>query len=564
MRTVSDWLRQARDAGAVADAERCLDAAAALARRCHEWRTILAALYDLPAVAPQRVAGLAERTLESARRDGDVCGFCEVASLRVDVLDDEDGARQALQAGVETLHRRDSQAYEWAWLAEGFLDTLGDVSAARQCLDTGRAAALRRGDPDDLATIAAPLDRLGDRPAALAVVAEAEELLAADPDTDPYDAASAVWSMANAWDALGEHAASQRLLSEATQRARTTEAALSLARAWRTHGDEPGTDRALARAAELAVDAADWLEVAEVSRVTERGESAVRAALDRAAATVVDEVVRERIAAGYLRWLGDAATAERIGPRGVPPETLRVVRRSLPGWQASPAPLFEWLRARVTREVLARIAIANYGADEAENLAALLDIWTTGLVPRELPWIPHEVLALCRWSNGEDVDHVERAWCCTLLALDDEDLENVAAGLVDSCLALGAPATELAEQFLAWICRTVDADTADSADSDTVEPDGDADPPPAPGLFALLLLRAAQDPADPRVAIIVSTMLHQAELAPGPDRFYTGSVVAALWAELSTRILAPLRPTRRDVDHLLDVLAASPGQPPSD
>ena len=78
MRTVSDWLRQARDGGAVADAERCLDTAAALARRCHEWRAILAALYDLPAVAPQRVAGLAERTLESARRDGDVLSLIHI------------------------------------------------------------------------------------------------------------------------------------------------------------------------------------------------------------------------------------------------------------------------------------------------------------------------------------------------------------------------------------------------------------------------------------------------------------------------------------------------------
>src|SRR4029453_863083 len=111
MRTVSDWLRRARDAGAVADAERCLDTAAALARRCHEWRGGPAALCAPPGGAPPRGGGPARRAVESARRDGDVCGFCEVASLRVDVLDDEDGARQALQAGVETLHRRDSQAY---------------------------------------------------------------------------------------------------------------------------------------------------------------------------------------------------------------------------------------------------------------------------------------------------------------------------------------------------------------------------------------------------------------------------------------------------------------------
>jgi hypothetical protein len=38
----------------------------------------------------------------------------------------------------------------WALLAEGFLDTLGDVPEARRCLDAGREAALRSHDPDDL------------------------------------------------------------------------------------------------------------------------------------------------------------------------------------------------------------------------------------------------------------------------------------------------------------------------------------------------------------------------------------------------------------------------------
>ena len=257
MLTVSDWLRRATDATAAADADRCLDAAAALAQESYEWRMILAALTDLPAVAPQRVAGLTERALEAARRDGDVSGFVEVAALRADMLGDEDGARQALQAGVETLLRRDSQtnrwtvlaaqgirAHLWAVLAEGFLDTLGDVTAARRCLDAGREDARRRRDPADLVNIAGPLDQFGDRPAALAVVAEAEELLAAAPHTEPYDEASAAWSVANAWHELGEHAAAQRLLSEATQRSRTTEAALCLAQAWHSHGDDRGTDRA--------------------------------------------------------------------------------------------------------------------------------------------------------------------------------------------------------------------------------------------------------------------------------------------------------------------------------
>jgi len=301
------------------------------------------------------------------------------------------------------------------------------------------------------------------------------------------------------------------------------------------------------------------LEVAEASRATGRGDPAVRAALDRAAAVVDDDVVRERVAAGYHRWLGDTVAAERIGPRGVAPEALRVVRRSLPGWRASPAPLFDWLRAQVSSEVLDGIAAANYGADKADNLAVLLDIWTTGLVPRQLQWIPHEVLSLCRWSRGENVDHIERAWCCTLLALDDEDLQDVAAGLVDSCLALGAPAPELAERFLAWICRTGDADTAGPGDSSIAVPDSEVDPPPVLGLFALLLLRAAQDPADPRVSTLASMVLRQAgSTTDEPDELFTGSTVAVLWDDLTTRVLVPLRPTHPDVDRLLTALAEPP------
>ena len=167
-----------------------------------------------------------------------------MATIRADVLRDEAGARQALQAGVETLQAgvhdfdfalRDAPASQWALLAEGFLYTLGDEPGARRCLDAGLETARRLRNPSDLVSIAGTLDRLGDRPAALAVVAEAEELLTAEPQPDSQDDEDEpfhVWSVANAWHELGEHAAADRLRSDATQRARTTEAALYLAKGW--------------------------------------------------------------------------------------------------------------------------------------------------------------------------------------------------------------------------------------------------------------------------------------------------------------------------------------------
>jgi len=522
--TVEDWLERARGGTGAGEVERCLDEAAALARRCYEWCAILAALEELPDVTPQKVAALADRTLECAIDSGELWGFREVATARVDLLDDMSGARRALQAGIDALRRRDTKGYEWALLAEAFAETLDDLPGARLCLAEGREVALRQRDADDLASVAGTLGKVGDRSAALAVAAEAEALL----DDDSH----AVWSVANAWHGLEEYAASSRVLATAMERATTAEDACILAQACYSHEDDTGTDRGLARARELAVSAEDWYEIASASKKTRRGHEAVRTALDRAAAAVEDDNTRRSIAAAYHQWLDDSETAARIGPRGVRPETLRAARRSLPGWDATPAPLFDWLRERVTPEVLDRIAEADYGTDFDDHRAALLDIVTTGLVPRNLPWHPAEVVALTRWSRGEHVYHLDRAWCCTLLCLNADELDDVAPGLVESCLAIGDPVPEYAEQLLAWICETDEDDDW-----------------PALGLYALLLLRAAQDPADERVARLISMIL-DIDL----DQFYSWAVVIDLWNELGERILVPLRATRPDVHRLLEAV----------
>ena len=79
-RNVYDWLARARDGADAGEVERCLDEAAALARGYLEWCMIVAALGDLPSVAPAQAAALADRALESAVESGEAWGFARSRS----------------------------------------------------------------------------------------------------------------------------------------------------------------------------------------------------------------------------------------------------------------------------------------------------------------------------------------------------------------------------------------------------------------------------------------------------------------------------------------------------
>jgi hypothetical protein len=545
-RTLHDWLEHARDSADAREAHRCLDAAIALARECYEWRAILAALDELPPLPSHRVAELADRTLVAADAARDPWGFRDVATLRVAALDDVTAARRALEAGVEAMRRSDAPGYAWSILADGFVETLDDRPASRRCLDEGCESARRRGQAPDLADLAQSVDRSGDRPAALRLVAEAQRIVeAGDPGQIGW--VSDVSWVAIALHELADFTATTRLLNTATDRARTTGDAVYLAKSFDSHRDDRGTERALSRAAELATGADDWYAVAEGRRETRRGDAAVRDALDRAAAIVTDDAVRERIASGFLQWLGDGAAADRVGPRGAAPGARRTAVRAMPGWDAAPTPLFEWLRTHVTDESLRDIAEADYARDVDEHLAALLDIRDTGLVPQRLAWHPGEVVSLYRWRRGERVDHLGRAWCCVLLSFDeDEEVGNIVPGIVDSCLALGEPATDHAARLLAWVCET---------DSEPRYGDREQSAPPTEALYALLLLCAGRDPGDPRIDSLISMIMDAERDEPGHlNRLYGGSVIVDLWDDLTGRLLVPLRATRPDVDRLIDAL----------
>jgi hypothetical protein len=121
-------------------------------------------------------------------------------------------------------------------------------------------------------------------------------------------------------------------------------------------------------------------------------------------------------------------------------------RRDGWGFRPDPARLFDHLRARITPAQLREIARNDYGYREEESFAALSEIAATGRIPTPIEFHIRENLGLSRWGDGPRVDHVERAFACTLLCLvgsagfggDDESMSV----LLDSCIVLGADAVD--------------------------------------------------------------------------------------------------------------------------
>jgi hypothetical protein len=390
---------------------------------------------------------------------------------------------------------------------------------------------------------------LGDRAAAVALLEEAEQLLG--------DRTDGAWALANAWRKLGDTGGEARVLDGAAARATRSYDALTIAKAWASHENPSGVDRALARARELAHTARDWLDVAEVAHDTGRGETAVRAALERAVELAADDDTRANIARAFYRWLGDQQAADRVGARGVRPEALRGPVKRLDGWPASASALFDWLRERAGPKTLASIAEADYGIDFDKHLAALEDMCATGLVPRSMGWHPGEVVQLTRWREGENVDHLARALACVLVMMSDDDAtDSTIPVLVDSCIVLGPEARELGERFFAWRCAT-DAPRAaylpPRAETEDDEDEGAEDEgAEVLSLAAVLLLRAAGDPAHPGVAQAVDAFLDHPWCVPDDLRRGIGQGLRTkAWARLIDRILVARRADHAAIDRFL-------------
>jgi hypothetical protein len=264
------------------------------------------------------------------------------------------------------------------------------------------------------------------------------------------------------WCALGDAQAAQRTRQRALETPSFNQV-LCLVRYLKLR-ELSGVEVAVARAEALASTAFEWFELAEESLSGKsRSLEVARRALDRAADVAEDPALKVRIACAYVNWFNDEAAADRLGPRGVRPDELRPRFTALAAWPASASGLFDWLCDRITPTSLARMAEADRGLEKEDHLAALELICRTRLLPFELAWCPHEVLALTRWGSRED-DPVVRAFACVvlLLASDEDEIVHTGAILIENCLDLGEEAAALAVQLFAWRYETTDPDDDDA------------------------------------------------------------------------------------------------------
>jgi hypothetical protein len=138
----------------------------------------------------------------------------------------------------------------------------------------------------------------------------------------------------------------------------------------------------------------------------------------------------------------------------------------------------DWLRPKISREMIAEISRNDYGEEVEEHFAAIvaeLDGAGTRGIP---PWNPREVLELERWSEPDEAyrstpptgarGHLKRLLACAILLRDAAYVEVANYGeedffvetsadsvlqLARSCLALDQDPPASAIGFLAWLFR---------------------------------------------------------------------------------------------------------------
>lgn len=527
-KTSADWVKEALASSSPEEQRRCLREAEARVRY----------LSDLPRIAAlfARLGDLADahrcldRALEQAKSE--IWVYRHAAEVYLGDLSDPDGARLALaRCAAAFTARAETRSYEWVLLAEGYKRLLADDAGAAVCLERGLDAARQS---DDFCSMAEGyVKHAGDLARAHELLLHAESLLRTTADGYGF------WGVANVYHGpLGDPESARRTLERGLLQATSVGACINLAQACVHHDPGPGMQRCLDKAGSLARTARDWLELGEAIQELRRDAARIRSCLEMALAAGPDRELRQGIARGFRHWLRDAEAADRVSQRGTAPEALLARRRTLVGWTAEPSGLLGWLRARLSEKDLCEIAGADYGNSFSEHLAALTDIYETGLVPHPLSWYPAEVLTLTRWGEGALVNHRARAFACALLCLDEsgpeshrDDCEASLPPLIESCIALGPEALAALTGFLVALIEGRASEEGSGL---------------AFLYLALVLTTAARDLGDPRLAPLAEQALelargYCAEHAPLVEDYLLGMTCytsgLSLWRALAAELL---------------------------
>ena len=545
--TIYDWLARARAHDDARERQSALDAAEQLARDDSHWRAV-AQTYREQAGDLEAARRCLLRAIEIEPVQAGCYG--DLVRLLHDEQGDHAGARAVLAQGCDALENAPRVPVYMFHLLAKHCHHVGASDLVQRLLERGCQRAQSISDHCSMATGLASL--LGQREQGLAELQWAEALaeeLAEEPAVAENGRAEVrgFWGIANTYkNAFDDPEGARRSVERGLALATDVAGCVTMAQAWSSHatGDPTLTVSCLQQGERLATTARHWLELAEAYHEHLGDRDACRRCLERVAATDPSADESRQAAHGYRHWLDDAETADRLAPRGVPPAQLAPRKRPLEGWSddADAGALLDWLRVQTTPEMLQTIAAADYGSGYADSLAALGDICETGLLPMPLSWQVHEVVALRRWSDGERVDHVERALVCTLLCLDyahgegyTEDIVSTLPALLESCLVLGEPALTRLSGLLVWLLET---QVSDYEGADILA-----------ALHGLLLARAAVQPGDARLVALAARVLELErelsgdEIFAEPARGWLNRVLCGLrdqiWRHVTLSVLGP-------------------------
>jgi hypothetical protein len=213
--------------------------------------------------------------------------------------------------------------------------------------------------------------------------------------------------------------------------------------------------------------------------------------------------------------------------------------------QPSKDALLDLAFQQVDDSMLREIALADYGADAAAHLQALLAI-KHGQVPAPMKWEPREVLELTRYSEPEDPTskhesdgkrkHWMRLLSCAILIRAASEPENFGyfiaedytiIQLVDSALKLGPTTSLAALQFLCWCIEYRNLD------------DWNQDRPYF--AVAIMLLAVLLDKCDLKTAQYLIAAAHSEVIAL--TQLFNSSHLPEKWKDLTRRVLCdPAQP----------------------